>query len=188
MEALERAWRALEQMGLPMALMGGLAVAAWKHVRATRDVDLLVGVASLEPEALLERLAGTGLRPKRVPAVMQLGQLRILPLLCAPLGSNLDVQVDLLLADSPYHRQALDRRIPTTVGSVGLAVLACEDLILHKLLAGRLLDRADAAALLRLNRDDLDFAYLRRWSGKLRFAPALAEVWEEAFPGEALLG
>jgi hypothetical protein len=39
---------------------------------------------------------------------------------------------------------------------IELDVLTCEDLIVHKLLAGRLVDRADAATLLRVNRADLD--------------------------------
>ena len=34
---------------------------------------------------------------------------------------------------------------------VTLDVLACEDLLLHKLLAGRVIDRVDAAALIRAN-------------------------------------
>ena len=37
LEVLGSAWRTLDRLGLPMALMGGLAVAVWKHVRATRD-------------------------------------------------------------------------------------------------------------------------------------------------------
>ena len=62
-----------------------------------------------------------------------------------PLGSYLDLQIDLLLADSPYHQQALARRLPSRLPELDLEldVLTCEDLILHKLLAGRLLDRSD---------------------------------------------
>ncbi|HEX7446675.1 MAG TPA: hypothetical protein VF306_03970 [Pirellulales bacterium] len=40
--ALRQAWRTLDASGARLALMGGLALASWKHVRATRDVDLLV--------------------------------------------------------------------------------------------------------------------------------------------------
>ena len=64
--------------------------------------------------------------------------------------------------------------------------LACEDLILHKLLAGCLLDRADAAMLLRANRTDLNLEYLLGWTTTLSLRAELAEVWEEAFPGEAM--
>lgn len=55
---------------------------------------------------------------------------------------------------------------------------------LHKLLAGRILDRVDAAALLRANRSLLDFDYLMRWSGRLSLTAVLAEVWNDAFPTE----
>jgi len=65
-------------------------------------------------------------------------------------------------------------------------VTACEDLILHKLLAGRLLDRADAAVLLRANRADLNLEYLLAWTITLSLGDELAQVWEEAFPGKAM--
>lgn len=42
--ALRRAWLAIEPLGLPVAVMGGLALAVWQHVRATRDVDLAARV------------------------------------------------------------------------------------------------------------------------------------------------
>jgi hypothetical protein len=50
-----------------MAVMGGLALAAWRHVRATRDVDLLIGVSEENLEPLLATLTSAGLRPKHQP-------------------------------------------------------------------------------------------------------------------------
>src|SRR5438046_5804634 len=40
--ALRHAWESLQEIGVPAAVMGGLAVSTWKHLRATQDVDLLV--------------------------------------------------------------------------------------------------------------------------------------------------
>lgn len=65
-----------------------------------------------------------------------------------------------------------------------LFTLSCEDILILKMNAGRLLDRADAAALLRWNRAGLDLAYLRRWLTQLNLATEWAEIWTEAFPGE----
>jgi hypothetical protein len=78
--------------------------------------------------------------------------------------------------------------MPTRLAALDLDldVLACEELILHKLLAGRLLDRADAAMLLRANQADLNLEYLLGWTRALSLGPELARVWEEAFPGEAM--
>jgi hypothetical protein len=63
-------------------------------------------------------------------------------------------------------------------------VLSCEDLILHKLLAGRIIDKADCAFLVRVNRQDLDIGYLQHWVTTLSLAPRWQEIWSEAFPGE----
>ncbi|MCX7424076.1 MAG: hypothetical protein NTW96_00310 [Planctomycetia bacterium] len=65
--------------------------------------------------------------------------------------------------------------------AIEIAVLACEDLILHKLLAGRIIDLADTVALLRANRQTLELEYLNRWATSLEINRELADVWKEAF-------
>ena len=51
-----------------------------------------------------------------------------------------------------------------------------------ELLAGRMIDRADAAALLRANRESLDCDYLLHWIKALELRAAWTEVRIEAFP------
>ena len=41
---LDHIWGVLEPLGHPMAVMGGISLAAWNHIRATRDVDLLIAI------------------------------------------------------------------------------------------------------------------------------------------------
>jgi len=188
LSTLRHVWRTLQPLNLPMAVMGGLALATWKHVRATRDIDLLLGIGETELNLLLQTLAAADIRPKREPPVITLGNLRVIQLLYEPPDTFMPLQVDLLLATSAYHRAALARRISTPLADLDLeiTVLTCEDLLLHKLLAGRMIDRADAAALLRANRNSLDLNYLAHWIGTLELTPALTEVWKEAFPAESL--
>jgi len=184
LQSLRHVWVTLDRLKVPMAVTGGLALATWKHVRATRDVDLLVDLGGNNLDQLIEHLRAAGLRPKRTPPVTSLGQLDVLPLLYEPPEAFVELQIDLLLAKSEYHRAALRRRVPTQLPNlgIGIAVLACEDLILHKLLAGRLIDRADAAALLRANQDSLDWGYLARWARELAVTDDLAQVRNDAFP------
>jgi len=167
-----------------MALMGGLALSAWKHVRATQDVDLLIGVDGISVDDLIAKVQSAGYRPKRQPPVTSLGSLRILQLLFEPPEALVDVQIDLLLADSDYHREALSRRIPLKLPMVDseIFVLSCEDLLLHKLIAGRIIDRVDAATLLRANRDSLDLQYIRERLKPLQVEAEFSEVLAEAFP------
>lgn len=186
--ALKHVWAALEPMGCPRALMGGLSLALWKHVRNTRDVDLLIGLEHTSVEAVLELLQRVGVHTKHQPPVLDLGSVRIVQLLYEPKDAFVDVQIDLLLAESDFHREALARRVPARLPDldIDLFTLSCEDILLLKMSAGRIIDRADAAALLRLNRPALDLGYLLGWVSRLALADEWAEIWQEAFPGERL--
>ena len=68
--------------------------------------------------------------------------------------------------------------------SFPISVLSCEDLLLHKLQAGRLIDRVDAIALLTANRESVDLSYLRQWSSRLGLTSAFTEVCEEVLPAD----
>lgn len=188
LSSLGHVWETLDASGLPMAVMGGIALASWKHVRATRDVDLLIGLAGHDLNALLTILREADIRPKRDPPIVSLGKLRLIQCLYEPAGAFMDLQIDLMLAECPYQLQALERRLPEQLSGLNIpvAILTCEDLLLHKLLAGRLIDQADCVALLRLNRERLDWKYLLRWAENLSVLEELKEAWQRAFPGEPL--
>jgi hypothetical protein len=95
-------------------------------------------------------------------------------------------QVDLLFAGSEYQKTALARRTRADIPGLDhpVQVLRPEDLIVFKLLAGRVIDRADAAMLLRENRPEIEMAYLADWIRRLSLRDELAEIWREAFPDE----
>ena len=63
-------------------------------------------------------------------------------------------------------------------------MIDCADLILFKLVSAWIIDRADAAMLLRENREAIDLDYMRGWAIKLGVDRELVEIWREAFPGE----
>ena len=67
LSALKHVWVGLEPLHAPMALMGGLALATWRYVSATRDVDLLIGISGKDLEPVLTTLSAAGLRPKHQP-------------------------------------------------------------------------------------------------------------------------
>ena len=182
LQTLERAWIALEPLSLPMALAGGLALSAWRHPRATRDVDLIVAVDMHGADELVRLLIQAGFRPRHEPAIRPLGRMRILQLEFEPDEAFISVATDLLLVDSPYHREALSRRVALQLPELSrpIYVLSCEDLVLHKLIAGRIIDLADAAAVLRANRQTVDQHYLDECARRLGLTNDLQRVWHEA--------
>ena len=183
---LNHVWNVIEPLGHPCALMGGLALAVWSHPRSTRDVDLLLGVSRDDIDFVVTQLQSQGCRPKKMPLLHVVGNLSFVHLLYTPPEEFYDVQFDLLLAETPLQKSALNRSVERVVEGIDrpLHVLNCDDLILFKLLAGRLIDRADAAMLLRENRDSLDFEYLSRWVADLDLTPIFQEIWRDAFPEE----
>ena len=79
-----------------------------------------------------------------------------------------EVVVDFILADSEYLRTALVRRRLVAFGSLQVPILAIEDLIVLKTLAGRLQDQADLEKI-RARQDELhvDWSYVEGWKMKL---------------------
>jgi len=61
-----------------------------------------------------------------------------------------------------------------------------DDLIVIKLLAGRIIDRADAAMLLRENRDEIDFQRLQMAVRSLELTADYDAIWRDAFPDEPM--
>jgi hypothetical protein len=183
---LDHVWGVLAPLGHPMALIGGISLAAWSHVRATRDFDLLIAVDASQLESIVNFLRSHGCRPKRSPPLIRVGELHFIQLLYTPPGEFYDVQFDLLLAESDLQKSAIARRVRRDVQGVArpIEVLHCDDLILFKLVAGRMIDRADAAMLLRENRDVIDLDYLLGWVARLNLEAEFASIWQEAFPGE----
>ena len=180
---LRQAWEILKELRVPAALMGGLALAHWGHIRSTQDVDLLIALSGQRPQALLSRLATAGYRSRLRDPVIRLDAAAFIQLFYEPPGAVLEIQIDLLLAESEFHRQAVDRRVKVPDSALGfhLDVVSCEDLIILKLIAGRVIDRLDAGELLKANRDSLDLPYLRSWTVKLHLERALAEAWADVF-------
>jgi hypothetical protein len=188
LEVLRHVWMALSKLPYPMALMGGLALGFWERLRTTQDVDVLIGVDKDHIGEVIAYLQRAGVRPTRQPPVLDLGSVRIVQLLYQPPAVFVDVRIDLLLAESDFQRLALARRVPAKLEEMDteICTLTCEDLVIFKLIANRIIDRADAAALLRLQRERLDLGYLGNWIGQLQLDAGFLEIWGEAFPGEAL--
>jgi len=182
---LRQAWYVLGELHIPSALMGGLALTHWGYIRATQDVDLLIALTGLRPSELLARLAAAGYRSKRRNPLIRLEDAEFIQLFHVPHGEVIEVQIDLLLAESPFHRQAIERRVklPNSVLGFQVDVVSCEDLIVLKLIAGRILDRVDASELMKANRDGLDLAYLTSWIHRLRLHRPFSQAWDDAFPG-----
>ena len=140
-------------------LIGALAANRYRSSpRFTRDVDLLLADSGPGLRTLESTLIDAGWSARRADARGEL--LRVTH---PEFGAG-----DLLIAGTDYQREAIERASDEPFGDSGSApVLTAEDVIVHKLIAGRHQDLADIEAILETGRP-LDEAYLERW----------AEYWE----------
>lgn len=187
---LRAGWVALEGIDSPKAVIGGLAMSAWNVARYTRDADILVAIDAGQVDGLLRALASAGFRTKHDPALRMIDGQGIIQFLFQPPDALLPFQLDVLLAGSTFQREALDRAVPRSLPGDGMEfrVVRPDDLIVIKLLAGRIIDRADAAMLLRENRAEIDVARLEAAIDGAGLQKDYGEIWQEAFPGEGPLG
>jgi len=144
---------ALNAIGARFALIGGLALASHKVVRATQDVDLLVEAEKAgEIDAELERLGYRCLHRSADAANYGRG----------------DERIDLLYASRPVARRLLAAAVDVKTALGELRVVGAEGLIGFKLQGlvndpRRTQDLEDIRALLRANRGTLDMGELREY-------------------------
>ena len=177
-ELLARLARGLDRARLPYMIIGGQAVLLHGEPRLTRDVDVTLGAGLERLQDLLAALGGMGLRPLVDPAEFTK---RTLVLPCDDAATGL--RVDFILSFTPYERDAIARAKKIDIGGEHVQFATAEDLLVHKILAGRPRDLEDVRGVLRKN-PDLDAGAVR---GALReIGDAIGEPLVDRF--EAVFG
>lgn len=183
---LRAGWDALVRVDAPMAVIGGLALTAWRHARYTRDADVLVAIDEGRFNQLLAALTAAGFQPRHSPALRVIDGQAIAQFTFQPADALLPFQFDVLLVASGFQREAVQRAVSWPLAGPGgdVRVVRPDDLVVIKLQAGRIIDRADAAMVLRENRDEIDFARLHREITRHGLVADYREIWRDAFPAE----
>jgi len=179
-------WKAIEAVDVPKAVIGGLALTAWNHARYTRDADVLVTVDEHRWNDVVSALIAAGFQARHAPPLRMIDGQGIAQFSYQPADALMPFQFDVLLAATTFQREAVARAVPWPLSHLGndVRVIRPDDLVVIKLQAGRIIDRADAAMVLRENRNDIDFERLHREVIRHRLDPDYQAIWREAFPDE----
>jgi hypothetical protein len=157
-ELLSRLARALDEANVPYMVIGGQAVAIHGQPRFTDDIDFTVGLGPTDIRRVLEVARLSGLSPAVPDAEAFVRQTLLLP--CVDDQSR--VVVDFAFTDSAYEMQAIHRATPVEIGGHAVLFATPEDLVVHKLIAGRPHDLKDVAGILTKNKA-FDAAYVCEW-------------------------
>lgn len=162
----------LEAWSIPFMLIGGQAVLLHGEPRLTQDVDVTLGVGPDRVQDLIAACTALGLEPLPADPPVFARETFVLPAADPATG----LRVDLIFSTTPYEAQAIERAILVDVGSREVPFATAEDLLLHKLFAGRPRDLEDAAGVVRRKGPELDWEYLERWAREFATIPGREDM------------
>jgi predicted nucleotidyltransferase len=139
-------------------VIGGQAVLIYGEPRLTRDIDIILGVGPERLDDLLEFSKTSGWRVLVQKPEEFVQSTLVLPLDDPPTG----IRIDLIFAFSLHEQTALERTQRVKIGKANVCFAAVEDVIVHKVTAGRPRDFEDVRYVL-IENQDLDHAYSRHW-------------------------
>ena len=157
LELIDADERALRPLGLRWYVFGAQAVVVYGFVRQTADVDVTVEEPPGGAAELIDAFTTAGFKLRVEDNVEDfVARTRVLPLVHVP--SRLPV--DLVLAGPGPEEGFLQRARTVEAAGVRFPVISPEDLVVVKVLAGRLKDLEDVRGVL-LRNPDLDLEAVR---------------------------
>lgn len=164
---LARLARELSAHDLGFMLIGGQAVLLHGEPRLTEDIAITLDAP---PDRLPDVLAvcrAAELEPLPDDPEAFVGETFVLPADDVASG----IRIDLIFSTTPYEAEAIGRAIYVELEGTPVPFATAEDLILHKLFAGRPRDLEDARGVVRRKGMKIDWGYVRRWADEFAGVP-----------------
>ncbi len=157
---IEKIAELLEEHRIAYMIIGGQAVLLYGEPRLTKDIDITIGAGPERLEELL--LIVKELRLKILVTDVQdfVNQTFVLPVLDEKSG----FRVDFIFSVSSYEKRALERVSYVKIGKANVRFTSIEDLIIHKIIAGRPRDIEDIKNVI-LKNQKFDKEYVIKWLG-----------------------
>lgn len=155
---LIRIAKVFDESKIPYMIYGGQAAIFHGEFRTTKDIDLTLGVDISELEKIKKCLTDINLKILVKDPEDFVRHSWVLPLKDNETG----IRVDISFSFSPYERQAIDQAINYKIEDTNVRYCKAEDLIIHKIFAGRELDFIDVRKVLIKNKD-IDKKYITKW-------------------------
>jgi len=148
----------LDKHSLPYMIIGGQAVLLYGEPRLTRDIDITLGVNVDHLDRLLTAVHELSLKPLPQDIESFVGETMVLP----TLDKHTGIRVDFIFSYTPFETNAIQRAKTVIILGQNIAFASPEDLIIHKIFAGRPRDFEDVRMILMKN-PNLDISYIRKW-------------------------
>jgi len=146
----------LSAHNIPYMVIGGQAVLLYGEPRLTKDIDITLGVG-------LSKL-------KEINSIVEKLNLKILvdenfvqnTMVLLAMDEKTGIRVDFIFSFSLYEKQAIKRASDIKFGNTIVKFASLEDLVIHKIIAGRAIDIEDVRSII-LKNPDYNAEYIKRW-------------------------
>ena len=157
-ELMARIAASLNVRKIPYMIIGGQAVLLYGEPRLTRDIDVTLGTDVSRLSDVLRTAEDIGVTP--LPDNMEdfVRRTMVLPTQHSETG----IRVDFIFSFTPYEIEAIARGHKVSMAGQEVNFAQIEDLIIHKIFAGRPRDLEDVRSVLTRN-PEVDVDYIRRW-------------------------
>jgi hypothetical protein len=178
-DALKLLFSKLDECGIPYMITGSFASNIHGLPRATQDADIVIEVKQRNLERFLESLGPAFYRSSEA-AMDALARQKMFNIVHLETG----FKVDLIIRKSrPFSRMEFSRRQPAFYLGANRCFATAEDTILAKLEWSRMADSErqlnDALNVAKLQRGNLDRAYLEKWARELDVFDLLKSLLRE---------
>ena len=157
-EILSRIGVSLTRHNLPYMIIGGQAVLLYGEPRLTRDIDITLGVNADYIDELLAVIRELSLKPIPEDVESFVRQTMVLPAFDETTG----IRVDFIFSFTPYEIEAIKRARRIEILEQEVCFASPEDVIIHKIFAGRPRDIEDVRTII-LKNPGIDIQYIRGW-------------------------
>ena len=151
----------LDASAIPYMIIGGQAVLLYGEPRLTRDIDITLGIGPEKHAAVLALAGRLHLKLLAENAQDFVNKTLVLPFLEETTG----IRIDFIFSFSTYEQQAIKRARTVHFGpekKIPVRFAALEDIVIHKIIAGRPRDIEDVRSIL-LKNPVRDSGYIVSW-------------------------
>jgi predicted nucleotidyltransferase len=156
---IKKTARHLDRQKIPYMIIGGQAVLLYGRPRLTRDIDITLGIDTDEYESVEDVCKKLKLRILVDNPQDFARDTKVLP----TEEPDSKVRIDFIFSFTPYEAHAIKNAKQILIDDYAVKFASCEDIIIHKMVAGRAIDEEDVKSILAKNKDDLDFEYIEKW-------------------------
>jgi hypothetical protein len=173
-QLLETIAKSLDKADIPYMVIGGQAVLLYGEPRLTKDIDVTLGIGLERVSDVLNLISELGWEVLVDSPEQFVKKTMVLP--CREPVSG--IRVDLIFSFSLFERQAIERARLVPMGKTAVRFASIEDLIIHKIIAGRPRDLEDVKILINKS-PGLDAHYIQSWLA--RFEESLSQPYVHQF-------